>query len=244
MKKILLTISLMAATSAVFAQGFINFTPGTIQVSTNGTVLSPILTANAPINLLGQTAGVTAGVIGAYYYELLITPYTGTPPTDLNVWDGTWKASGLFDTNSSIAGRILAGPTGLNAGSLVGWNAFSVGGNTFPNGTNYIMLVGWSANLGTSWGQVSNNIASVEKNNAGYFNNFSGNSFFGETVIGWENPTPSAPGIGILGSTANAGGMPINLANTVLYELPIPEPATFALVGLGGLSLLLFRRRN
>ena len=65
--------------------------------------------------------------------------------------------------------------------------------STFPNGTNYIMLVGWSANLGTSWLQASNTIANVELNDAGYFNNLPGLSFFGESTIGWENPTDIFP---------------------------------------------------
>ena len=48
-----------------------------------------------------------------------------------------------------------------------------------------------------------------------------------------------------MGAGANVGGQPIVIANGLtLFEVPVPEPATFALVGLGGLSLLLFRRRN
>ena len=249
MKKILLTIGLMAATSAAFAQGFVNFTPGTYLASTNGTTLSSVYTAALPQNAAGQTVGLTTpGQNPAgFYYEILIQHFTGTLPTDLNVVDGSWKDSGLADTNHlTVAGRIAPGPTALNVGTLVGWDAFSLGGSTFPSGTNYIMLVGWSANLGNSWGQVSNNIANVELNNAGYFNNFNGNSFFGESTIGWENPsTSSGAGNILIGAAANAGGQPILLAGGLpLYELPVPEPATFALVGFGGLSLLLFRRRS
>jgi hypothetical protein len=246
MKKILLTIGLIAATSAAIGQGMISFSPGTYSVSTNGNVLSPIFTANAPQNPAGQTVGLTALAANGFYYELLMAgPFTGpTVPTDHNVVDGTWKDTTMFDNNGTlVGGRINAGPSGLLVGSLVGWNATVNGGGPFgTTGTNYIMLVGWSANLGTSWAQVSNNVTSVEQNNAGYFSTI---SFFGETGIGWENPSTASPGMALLGGAANGGGQPIVIANgLVLNELPIPEPATFALVGLGGLSLLLFRRRN
>jgi hypothetical protein len=249
MEKILLTIGLMAATTAAFAEGYINFSPGTFQVSTNGTALSPLFNANAPINNLaagtmGPTAPQNAGDL--FYYEMLITPYTGTTPTDLNVWDGTWKASGLFDTNSiGHYGQIAPGPIALNVGNLVGWNAYANGGSTFPNGTNYIMLVGWSANLGASWLQASNSLATAANLDANYFPSL---SFFGESDIGWENPsTVSIVGIPTMAAGPNAGGQPITAPDNLImtmFELPIPEPATFALVGLGGLSLLLVRRRN
>jgi hypothetical protein len=244
MKKILLTIGLIAATSAAFAQGMISFTPGTYSVSTNGTQYSPLFGGGATGHgAIATTAGGT-GNIGTYYYELLIQHWTGTTPTDLNVWDGTWKDSGLYDTNSSVAGRILAGPSSLQVGSLVGWNAFANGGNTFPNGTNNIILVGWSASLGTSWLQVSNACVAAAANPNHYFTTA---GFFGESALGYINPSSGTVGTGIAVMVAglNAGGLPITtVGGMVLYEVPVPEPATFALVGLGGLSLLLFRRRK
>jgi hypothetical protein len=242
MKKILLTIGLIAATSAAFAQGYINFAPGTSSwVSTNATSYSSLFGGGSTG---GGTIGFTAGTANGFYYELLMQHWTGTTPTDLNVWDGTWKDTGLKDTNSTVSvGRIFGGPTGLNVGGLVGWNNTPIGTpGTFPAGTNYIILVGWSASLGTSWLDVSNACVVAAANPSHYFTT---PGFFGITGIGWENPNLGAPGIAVLGAGANAGGQPIVIANGLtLFEVPVPEPATFALVGLGGLSLLLFRRRN
>ena len=86
---------------------------GNILVSTNGAQLSPLFSAAEPINdsgagTIGPTAPLNAGQ--TIYYELMIQTYTGTTPTDLKVWDGTWKASGIFDTNLlTVAGRIAPG---------------------------------------------------------------------------------------------------------------------------------------
>jgi hypothetical protein len=48
----------------------------------------------------------------------------------------------------------------------------------------------------------------------------------------------------VFGTTATAQGLPIQSLLTPLYLVPVPEPTTLALAGLGGLSLLLFRRQR
>jgi hypothetical protein len=71
--------------------------------------------------------------------------------------------------------------------------------------------------------------------------------FFGETTIGNVNPAAASPGnpIFFTSSTPLANSDPIFSLNTQMYQLvPVPEPATMALAGLGGLSLLLFRRQR
>jgi len=103
------------------------------------------------------------------------------------------------------------------------------------------MLVGWSANLGSDWATVSNNLAnwSVAQTT------IQGQAFFGETSFGYRvGNTSPAPGAAIFASAADANGLPIFSLNTQLYLLPVPEPTSLALAGLGGLSLLLFRRRK
>jgi hypothetical protein len=73
-------------------------------------------------------------------------------------------------------------------------------------------------------------------------------AFFGETAFGYINPLAGSPGIAITqnNGTPGAFGLGIFSLDTQLYQLPIdiPEPATMALAGLGGLSLLLFHRRK
>ena len=55
---------------------------------------------------------------------------------------------------------------------------------------------------------------------------------------------PLNPGATVFGTAASAQGLPIFSLLTPLYLVPVPEPTTLALAGLGGLSLLLFRRQR
>jgi hypothetical protein len=110
--------------------------------------------------------------------------------------------------------------------------------------TNNIMMVGWSANLGTSWLIVSNELATW---NTGGQPFLSQSAFFGVSATGYINPGSSNPGVSLFVTSPTPNGLPIYSLNTQLYLLPLtitPEPSTFALAGLGALSLLLFRRQR
>ena len=69
--------------------------------------------------------------------------------------------------------------------------------------------------------------------------------FLGVTTTGYINPGTANPGVAVFGIAPIANvGLPIQSVGTQLYALPVPEPGTMALAGLGGLALLLFRRRK
>lgn len=226
MKKLFATLCLMATASGVFAQGWINWaTPANAITAETNASGSPLFGGTGG-GFGGATAPASSGVV--FNYELLYQPWTGSLTTDTAVWDGTWLDSGLAATNSNTAGRLVP----VNSGNrTVPW----------ANGTTMnIVLVGWSSGLGTTWNTVSSLLFDLYTDPA----TLTSTGFFGESDFGYINPSLAQPGAVVFATGATGSGLPIYSLDMQLYVLPIPEPATFALAGLGGLVLLMFRRRK
>ncbi len=237
MKKLVITsVCAVAMTGAVFAQGNINWTgpsAAAMTAQTNSTTYSPLFGGGSTgSGAVGSTLGSAALGTG-FYYELLYTTFSGvqaTQPSSLSAL-GTWSDTGLSATNNTVtAGRLV--DVAPNAGAQVSWS---------PGTTNSIMLVGWSANLGTTW-----SAALATLNSSSALASVVGNAFFGESTTGYITPlsTSTSPGASVFGSAATANGLPIFSLNTQLYLVPVPEPGTIALATLGGLSMLALRRRK
>jgi hypothetical protein len=226
MKKTLFTIGLASlAVLSSHAQGYVVFSSSTQNMSTN----------NAGVAALGATAsGKTLGV-GNYYYALFSssTITTGAALSG-NVSGYAFNTSGwTFDADptavaasTATAGRFL--PTAPN-----GDGTTTVPGLTGGNSYNFV-VVGWSANLGTTLAA-----AQAALSTAGV------SGFIGQSAV--SGPIATGNG-GSLPASAVFGGIAPAIQAFTLGSFSnvavIPEPTTLALAGLGGASLLLFRRRK
>jgi len=236
MKKLIIqAICAVAMTGAAFGQGAINWTGPSfsfVTAQTNSAVYSPLFGGGAV--LTGGTQGNTVGAAvgpNSFYYELLVgSVYSGVtqsaPATPAGL--SSWVDSGLQATNGSVAGRLSV--ISPNAGMTVNALSSSV--------TNNIMLVGWSANLGSTWSAA---LAKLQGTGT-----WSGTAFFGESTVGYIEGAvvPTSNGANIFGNAPTANGLPISSLLTQLDVVPAPEPTTMALVGLGGAAMLAFRRKN
>jgi len=246
MKKLTLTIGCaLAVAGAAFAQGTIQWVGGStsLSVQTNSTLYSPFViggggaTGSGAIGLMGT--GAQAGA-ASYYFTLLNQTYSGSQaaaPTTLAAlqgWSTSWADPAVYATNGSVAGRPIMTPAS-DTGQTVTWANAT---------TQSVMLVGWSANLGTSWNNVLNEL----NNWATVQSTITTPAWVGVSATGYINPGQANPGSSIFGSAAVANvGLPIynpTASAMQLLLLPIPEPSTLAVAGLGGLSLLLFRRQR
>jgi len=232
MKKLAVSLCLTALASAAFAQGTVNpaNTAGTT-FRTNGLALA-------------TGSGVTSGTAGGFFYEVLTAPSTVTTAgTSLvGLVDGTWSDTGLRMTNSTLAsGGRENGPSG--AGGIV---------NNWGAGVSQsFIVVGWSANLGSTWAQIASDLTGATLAggmwSGGGFTNavFSGNAFVGATTV-QSAVSGQATGVGafsLFGTTGTAAGTPITTSSD-LFIVNVPEPTSFALAGLGMAAVLIFRRRK
>lgn len=229
MKKIVLTLALAGIMGTAFGQGVVVFSnAGTTDVYTNATqtiwgVGLPGTTGISPTTANG----------GSFYYALLMQSYSGSGPTASTSLSSLaasgWLTTGLVGSPALVAGRIAGGnpATTLLADPIGAGNQFTV--------------LGWSGNVapGTLAG-----LTIVEANLAlgsGY--NWTLTSAPG--ILGFVGISSVGTGVGsTLPPEALFGGAGQITGFINLYVVPVPEPATFALVGLGGLALLAFRRRN
>lgn len=245
MKKILTILSVCGFSAAVFAQGTVNWlAPGSAFIGqTNNTAYSGFVASSGTPggNGLGSgNANTLGGATTLFYYALLTSTGLSASPTSLSQFNGgtlanSWLSTGLMMTNSSANGRVS--PVG-------GVVANAPASNWADQSTQNDVLVGWSANLGTTWATALANL----NNWAAFGQSVVGTAYFGvsstgSSTLGVANPGNTLIGInpGQINGTVGTGN-PIQL--NPLFVTPVPEPATIALAGLGGLALLALRRKK
>jgi hypothetical protein len=225
MKKILTTIGIASVVAfSSHAQGLVVFSSSTQNISTNN--LSGVITTQAAAS--GKTLGA-----GNFYYALF---YSTTPISSSAISGNTtgyaWQTAGWTldtDATASSASTGTAGRFGATA-------ANADGSTTVPGvaagSAAYFVIVGWSANLGTTLAQAEQALTTP-----GDFGYIGQSATTGALVAGngGLDPNPNLFG----------GASPQTQAFTLgAFFVPVPEPGTLALAALGGASLLLFRRKK
>lgn len=229
MKKTLLaTLTLIVGTVLSYAQGTIslNNSSSTFFIRTNG-----------------ASAGLGTGNAGtgakSYYYTVLDNanyPGSGAPSTDFlnngaNLANWTW--TGVMGTNNSLTKGAISGVASATANN---WGAPT--GAAYSSGpTDYYVVLGWSANEGSDWLTISNSIVTGQwaVGAGGWFG-------FSTVAFNEAGGGPSAlPAVNVFGDSTGLSGGGLSGGFDLL---PIPEPASFAIIGMGSAAMLIFRRRK
>jgi hypothetical protein len=229
MKTLIITIvSLALGAAFVHAQGLIEIAArpvGSVMTNTSSFYNQNAGTfSRGPIPTQPQAGA-------AYYFALLIA--STTTAGDASPLGSDWSQAIVgAGTSFGTPGDFITASNSVNLVGGVSGTGGTVGvpvNGWVPGATMQMMLVGWSANLGPSWSQVSGELSSSIWNSAGYF----GNSGIASILSGGYG-LPATPPESIFGAAIQGFDM----------FAVVPEPSTLVLVGFGGLSMLFLRRRK
>ncbi len=243
-KRIFTAVAFIAGVVLVHSQG-------TIFISTS----SPIIYTNG--SAIGLGTGPAQGGTGAnpaYYFEVLdmtSSAWAGLTANQqanaANLFDpsilGLWTDSGVSGKSSSLfLGGINATMSGVSAANWPSPGTSSAYGGDGQT-PDYYLVVGWSADAGTSWNAVSSLLATESLSWVAPF------SWFGTTTVAYNyagggTSVVSPPQISVWSPSSTTGlDGSGGLTGLTLYPLA-PEPGPLALFSLGGLAMLLIRRRQ
>lgn len=222
MKKLLLTIGLAAIGVSAFAQGNFVFSAGGRYVWDNwSTVATGLPRADASNNV--------AFLIGTTGTPLVDTAMgmTSVPTNQTTAINGVAAWTSILNdpsfklaTNSADGSLVVGTTTTVGGFSYLAGGAFTVAGTAAGGGAITLYVIGWSYLYANPFlAQAAN------------------------SPVGWSAPITYAYGAGPL---PGPPGTPGAIGDTLgrFGVAPVPEPATFALVGLGAAALLISRRRK
>lgn len=246
MKKQIAILATIVAASGfnAFGQGYFQFNAGTKDVYDEFTTPGVgVLSADMTVALLwaasgtsdsltavagsggpsGNTSayGLRSGTAGVQVATNGVTSVASVNPitTIQNMLGAGWTMAVNASSGTTGFGSIVTAPTAATGlftytGGLSGGNDFQIQGTT-AGGTYEFIAIAWNASA------ASYNLASA---------------------IGWSNPITVVTGAN---STDPNGQLALSAIGENQFGVaPVPEPATLALAGLGGLSMLFLRRRK
>jgi hypothetical protein len=236
MKRTLLTLALASAfVSTGLAQGYITWG------NSNGSKISVNnVLGGAPTGLTLANAGTMATT---YYYALFYSTTANTVagistaimPTVATMGTYVFQDSNWTFLNPAPISGYVTGPAyGTNSGTAGRYvvenfdpshSGAAITANTTPA---YWVVLGWSASLGTSLADLVTTF-----------------NYGSPTATGWIGESRVSPLLYPGDPTGTPPGIPQSVfPGAFTLGIDVPEPSTIALAGLGGLSLLLFRRRK
>jgi len=223
----------IAIVALTLTAAYSGFSQGEVQFN-NGTATK--ISANTAAAL--ATFSVLPSGSGAYYYALFgSTTATTVAGVGSAAEVATPTVPGTYAFSDANWTFEASGVQGAKAGTFAS-SSLDAAGYTQLVGqpsTVQLVVVGWSANIGTS-------IASVEAFLAGTDGSVT-SGFIGESAVSGAISTGAA-GTGNLPPTIFGGSSPDIAGFDLGYTVSVPEPSTIALGIMGAASLLALRRKK
>ena len=184
---------------------------------------------------LCATSGFSQGTIA----------FVNSGTTLVNTNNGTTSGPAPVTTSSGIKVALFyqpdptgsTAPVALNGGAQGNWEQIATLANIAPLAGRFS---GGNVTTGTDVAPAGNvwlEVVSWNANQTTYANALANGSYIGYSTV-WAQGTGDGASVGAVPITPPTGGF------TGLTLVPVPEPTTIALGGLGAAALLLFRRRK
>ena len=240
MKKLVLTTVTLAFSAVLgFSQGAIILNTTSALATTNNGVVSGAAAGNGAFvyAVLDMTASAYGALSGGQ--QASITNVRSSSILTL------WNDTGVAGTTSSLHAGGIAGTASASGNTANNW-AQPTPNTTYNTASSYdyFIIVGWSANEGANWLTVSNELYNgTLLTTAGSWFGVSALAYNYAGVLGGSPAPVTVWGTSAVTGLAGSGGLTGIVLNPVTV-VGVPEPSTMALAGLGGASLLLFRRRK